>query len=101
MTTKLFTFFVGEIVVGILLVAMSIPSSTLAIYFLLRFLRLAFAVTFNVFMYLYLFSYKNKTINVFLYVYFLISVYFIANIGNVSLFQWLGYKMGIYLFNLL
>ena len=52
-------------------------------------------------MYMTLVSYKNKYLNVFLLVYILISIYFITNTGNLSLFQWVGYKLGRYIFNIL
>lgn len=100
MVARLGYFFAGEIIIGIILIALLIPTSLPATYFLLKFSRLTLSVTFNIFMYLKLFSYKNKIVDVFLYVYFLISIYFIANMGNISPLQWIGHKIGIYFFNI-
>ena len=86
MVARLGYFFAGEIIIGIILITLLIPTSL--------------SVTFNIFMYLKLFSYKNKIVDVFLYVYFLISIYFIANMGNISPLQWIGHKIGIYFFNI-
>ena len=76
MVARLGYFFAGEIIIGIILITLLIPTSLPATYFLLKFSRLTLSVTFNIFMYLKLFSYKNKIVDVILYVYFLISIYF-------------------------
>ena len=60
MVARLGYFFAGEIIIGIILITLLIPTSLPATYFLLKFSRLTLSVTFNIFMYLKLFSYKNK-----------------------------------------
>lgn len=101
MAAKLFLFFLGELIVGMVLVLLYIPFSTSSTFLLLRFLRLTLSITFYTFMYLKLLSYKSKVINLILCVYFLISIFFLANMGSISLLQWTGYKLGRYIFNLL
>lgn len=101
MIKKTCIFCLGEIIIGIILAVLLVPSSTPAIYFSLRFLRLALSITFYIFMNLELIKYKNNKLNAFLFLYFLISVYFISNMGNVSLLQWSGYKIGRFVLNIL
>ena len=102
MISKLYLFFAGEIVVGIMIAIMyDISAIFPSAYFLLKFLRLALAVTFYVAMNLRLFSYRNKYVNIILYIYFLIAIFFISNMGSLSLFQWCGYKLCRYTLNLM
>ena len=98
MYKKIILFLFGEIIVGVALPMMFNPFLG---HLLLRFLRLSLSITYYIFMYMTLVSYKNKYLNVFLLVYFLSSIYFITNTGNLSLFQWVGYKLGRYIFNIL
>lgn len=84
MYKKIILFLFGEIIVGVALPMMFNPFLG---HLLLRFLRLSLSITYYIFMYMTLVSYKNKYLNVFLLVYFLISIYFITNTGNLSLFQ--------------
>ena len=99
MIKKLCMFCLGELIIGMILAVLLFPSTTSATYFLLRFIRLFLSVTFYIFMYWTLLKYKNKKINWLLFLYFLISVYFISSVGNVSLLQWMGYKIGMFVLN--
>ncbi len=101
MKKKLCIFCLGEIIVGIILAILLVPSFSFINYLILRFLRLSLSITFYVFMYLELIKYKNNKINTFLFLYFLISIYFISNMGSVSLLQWSGYKIGRFILNTL
>ena len=51
MVARLGYFFAGEIIIGIILITLLIPTSLPATYFLLKFSRLTLSVTFNIFMY--------------------------------------------------
>ena len=101
MIKKLCIFCLGEIIIGIILAILLIPSSSTITYLILKFLRLSLSITFYIFMYLELIKYKNNKINTFLFLYFLISIYFISNMGNISLLQWSGYKIGRFVLNTL
>ena len=100
MIKKLCMFFLGELIIGIILAFLLIPSTTSTSYCTLRFLRVFLSATFYIFMYWELLKYKNKNLNRLLFSYFLISIYFISNVGNISLFQWIGYKTGQFILNI-
>lgn len=100
MIKKLCKFYFGELIIGIILAVLLFPSTTSVTYFMLRFLRLSLSVTFYIFMYWVLLKYKNKNINLLLFLYFLVSIYFVSSIGNISPFQWIGYKIGRFILNI-
>lgn len=101
MIKKLCMFYLGEVIIGIVLAVLLFIPVTSTTYFILRFLRLSLSITFYIFMYWELLKYKNKNINTLLFLYFLVSIYFISNVGNISLLQWTGYKIGRFILNIL
>ena len=65
MVARLGYFFAGEIIIGIILITLLIPTSLPATYFLLKFSRLTLSVTFNIFMYLKLYCIFQKISTIF------------------------------------